>query len=1378
MKLSFVRNAKIVYLSNMKNLFLLFLFAGSFFSASLFATPLLSAAPDMEYIHLPSQGDSTLYKDSHRNVNERVMNLLSLMTTEEKFWQLFMVTAPYTNDFSKYQQGVYGLMRPLVQDKQVNEKSDRWEIFRKTAGDAADQCKEITRYFIRKTRLGIPPIFFDEGLHGLCREGATVFPQAIGLAATFDTGVMHRVARSVAKEARAFGVRQLLSPVLNISQDPRWGRTEETFGEDPYLCSEMGVACVQEIEKAGIVATPKHFVANAGEGGRDSYPVWGNERWLENYCFPPFKAAIEKGGAGSVMTAYNSLDGRPCSANEWLLRKKLKGEWNFNGIIISDAGATGGANLLHQTATGYNDAGIQALQAGQDVLLQTDYTHASLFFPAYQQEMIPEAIIDSAVVRVLRTKFKLGLFDPPDPAEENKLSEKELADHGRIALEAALKSIVLLKNDQHLLPIQNPPKRVAVIGKDALEGRTGGYSAPSGNKISILDGIIQRFPAPVEVRYAPGCERESRTTEIIPATFLTPEDTIQSVQGLTATYFNNITWSGLPVLTRIDPEINFKWTLYPPDTNVSIDWYSVKWSGKITGPVTGRLKIGLEGNEGYRLYLDDSLLINKPSKVSWTASMVNVQMEKGRKYEIRVEFYETTGTGTIRLVWDAGVKDSHDDEIRQAAALAKQSDVAIVAVGLEEGEGRDRASLDLPGYQEALIQAVAATGTPVVVILVGGSAVTMSHWLDKVSSILQVWYPGEMGGRAIAQVLAGDFNPAGRLPLTYPRSEGQLPCYYNHLPTGRTDDYRDMTGSPLFPFGYGLSYTTFKYSGDTLTNHLTGNQDEAFLHFNVKNTGVLAGDEVVQLYIRGAVSPWARPVKELKGFTRIHLEPGESKKITFRISRELLSIPGQEMKTVTPPGDYLLMVGSSSTDIRLKRILSVKETPDTSAYIWPNEPAVMENLKKWQGYKFGIIIHMGLYSQLGRVESWELCPEEWVERKGFNDYYTFANQYRNTIRVFNPAGFDPERWAAAIKGAGARYVIMTTKHHDGFCLFDTQLTNFKVTDPACPFSKDPRRDIIQRSFDAFRKEGLAIGAYFSKPDWTHPDFWWPANPPKDRNPNYDITRYPEKWQRFVHYTQDQIAELTSGYGKLDILWLDGCWVLPQSSITPHIAEYCRYPHDLSIDMPSIVRRAREKQPGLLIVDRWVGGNYENYLTPEQKIPEKALDVPWESCITMGNAWGWIPGDQYKTTRELVQLLAKIVAKGGNLLLGIGPDGNGEFEPEIYSRLSEMGQWLKEYGEAIYETHPVEPCQSGKIAYTARNHATIYAIYLPDADETELPEKIILEVVPEGKLKMVLLGKNQPVSFHQANGRIEVFLSGQLRKEMTRQPAIIFKLTAE
>lgn len=449
---------------------------------------------------------------------------------------------------------------------------------------------------------------------------------------------------------------------------------------------------------------------------------------------------------------------------------------------------------------------------------------------------------------------------------------------------------------------------------------------------------------------------------------------------------------------------------------------------------------------------------------------------------------------------------------------------------------------------------------------------------------------------------------------------------------------------------------------------------------------------------------------------------------------------------------------------------------EVETYEWPTDPKVKEKLALWQGQKFGLLVHMGLYSELGTVESWGLCPEDWVERTGYNDYYKYANDYRNTKAIFNPINFDPKQWAKLFKNCGAKYMIYSSKHHDGFCLYDSKYTDFKVTDSSCPFSKNQKANVLKEVLNATRNEGLGVGIYFSKPDWSSQNFWWSYYPPKDRNPTYDITRYPERWKSFIAYTQNQINELTTEYGSLDMLWLDGCWVLPKASINKRIAPYCTYPYDMDINMKLIADKARKSQPGMLVIDRWVSGEFENYLTPEQKIPEKALPVPWESCITLGNAWGWVPNDKYKTSKELVHLLVNIVAKGGNLLLGIGPNGKGEFEPAVYQNLNALGNWLQTNGEAIYETTPIEPYLDGQLAYTAKRNNTIYGIYMPAKNETILPAEIFMQTTINDKIRVNLLASKEILHVKKMAGGIIISIPESLRKTLLLQEAVVFKVS--
>ena len=823
----------------------------------------------------------------------------------------------------KYKNGIFGFQ--VSADSKNGDAAQQMLVYHSTE-DALSLARKINasqKYFVEKTRLGIPIIAFDEVLHGLVRGGATSFPQAIALAATWDTALVYEVAHAIAVETKARGIRQVLSPVINIASDPRWGRVEETYGEDPFLVSEMGVAFISAIEKMNIITTPKHFIANVGDGGRDSYPIHWNERLLDEVYFPPFEAAIKRGGARSIMTAYNSLDGIPCSANNWLLNKKLKGEWSFKGFVISDAGAVGGATVLHNTAKDYPESGAQAISNGLDVIFQTAYAHYNLFIPPFLDGRIKNQKIDEAVSRILRAKFELGLFEHPytDEGEAQKWVNNN--SHKAIARKAALESMVLLKNDYGVLPFSKSIHSIAVIGTDAVESRLGGYSGPGNGKISILDGIKERAGSGIKISYAPGCGRISNEWTPVPAEWLSTMANGKKENGLQGTYFNNITLSGNPVLSRTDAAIDFQWTILPPAPSVQSDFYSVRWTGQIHVPKSGHYQIGLDGNDGFRLYINKKLLIDNWKKQTHSTMLKDFFFDEKESYDIQVEFFEPVGNAQIRLIWNAGMTNDQDEKIRDALAAAKQADIAVIVAGIEEGEFRDRAMLNLPGKQEEMIRQIAAIGKPVVVLLVGGSAITMTGWLDKVSSVLDVWYAGEEGGHAVADVLFGDYNPSGRLPITFPISEAQLPLVYNHKPTGRGDDYNNLTGLPLFPFGFGLSYTRFAYSDMVLEKNKMGTLDSTQVKCKVKNTGNTAGDEVVQLYIRDMLATVSRPVLELKAFQRIYLVPSEEKELVFNITPSMLVMFDENLHRLVEPGDFRIMIGASSRDIRLKETLSV-----------------------------------------------------------------------------------------------------------------------------------------------------------------------------------------------------------------------------------------------------------------------------------------------------------------------------------------------------------------------------------------------------------------------------------------------------------------------
>jgi alpha-L-fucosidase len=442
-------------------------------------------------------------------------------------------------------------------------------------------------------------------------------------------------------------------------------------------------------------------------------------------------------------------------------------------------------------------------------------------------------------------------------------------------------------------------------------------------------------------------------------------------------------------------------------------------------------------------------------------------------------------------------------------------------------------------------------------------------------------------------------------------------------------------------------------------------------------------------------------------------------------------------------------------------------------YIPETGPLVLQKLAQWQDAKFGLLMHWGPYSQWGVVESWSICSEDedWTKRP-IDDYEDYKRQYKALKKTFNPVAFDPVKWAKAAKAAGMRYVVFTTKHHDGFCMFDTKTTDYKITSPECPFYAHPRANVTKEIFDSFRKENFMAGAYFSKPDWNCEDYWWPYFATPDRHVNYDPAKYPQRWQRFKDFTYTQIEELMTGYGPVDILWLDGAWVRPLKNMPKEFAAWAKKnDYDQDVDIPRLAKMARQHQPGLIIVDRWVSGPYENYLTPEQKVPEKALRVPWEACITMADGWSYNKDHRYKPVRQLIHLLVDIVAKGGNFLLNIGPSPEGDWAPEAYERLQGLGEWMKVNGEAIYQTRPTAPYKDGKICFTARPGGRVYAIYLADEHEHAPPAEIRFSpLLPKQGTAVRMLGVVSPLKWQQAGNEVVVSIPAAVRKNPPCQHA--------
>jgi alpha-L-fucosidase len=435
----------------------------------------------------------------------------------------------------------------------------------------------------------------------------------------------------------------------------------------------------------------------------------------------------------------------------------------------------------------------------------------------------------------------------------------------------------------------------------------------------------------------------------------------------------------------------------------------------------------------------------------------------------------------------------------------------------------------------------------------------------------------------------------------------------------------------------------------------------------------------------------------------------------------------------------------------------------SEGYQKPNDPLVVRNLEEWQDLKFGLFMHWGTYSQWGIVESWSLCPEDelWTQRKPEHgkSYDEYVKNYENLQTTFNPTQFNPQKWADAAKKAGMKYVVFTTKHHDGFAMFDTKQSDYKITSSKTPFSKNSKADVTKEIFTTFRNKGFKIGAYFSKPDWHSEEYWWPYFPPKDRNVNYDPKKYPERWNRFKSFTFNQLNEITSNYGKIDILWLDGGWVRPFHTIDPNVEWQRTIKVEQDINMDKIGSMARKNQPGIIIVDRTVPGKWENYVTPEQAVPEKPLTIPWESCITMGDSFSYVPNDHYKTSQKIIETLVKIISRGGNYLMNIAPGPNGDYDAVVYERLKEISDWMDKNQSAVFATRSVVPYHEGNFYYTqSKDKKTLYVFHLDEKADYQSPSKLSFTIPENFKPKEVkVLGISSKIQWKKTGNSIEVTL---------------------
>ncbi|HTX74612.1 MAG TPA: glycoside hydrolase family 3 C-terminal domain-containing protein [Terracidiphilus sp.] len=801
-------------------------------------------------------------------------------------------------------------------------------------------------------RLGVPAYdWWSEALHGVMVNGTTEFPEPIGLAATFDTKAIHEMAVAISIEGRIkhaqdeaaghsniFEGLDFWAPNINIFRDPRWGRGQETYGEDPFLTARMGVAFVTGMQGTDpryyrVISTPKHFDVHSGpEPTRHEADVTVSKHDELDTYLPAFRATVTEAKAGSVMCAYNSVNGEPACANEFLLEDQLRGKWGFGGYVVSDCGAV--RNILdgHHYEPTQAQASAISLERGMDnecidftSKVKDDHDYKP-YLDAVKEGYLKESDIDRALVRLFTARMRLGMFDPPAMVPYTKIDPSELnsAAHRALALKIANESMVLLKNDG-VLPLKTTGTKIALIGPLAEQTRVllGNYNGIPTHTVSILEGMQKEF-AGATVNFVPGTQFLSKETHPVPDALLTTD----GKTGAKATYLKeNIstlesTGPAPAVLaTRTEPGIDVAAQAQPAEASAT-EPVSIRWETTLTPTQTGDYDLGVETDSYFRLSIDGKEITNSDYPHGVETKVGRVHLEAGKGYGLVVEYARTNRTNPhFMLVWnrvDRGVDP-------KAIEAAQNADVVVAVVGITselEGEemqvsepgfkGGDRTSLDLPKPEEDLLQALAATHKPLVVVLTNGSALAVNWANEHANAILDAWYPGEEGGTAVAETLAGENDPAGRLPVTFYKSVDQLPPFEDYAMKGRT--YRYFTGTPLYPFGYGLSYTKFAYAGVRFQGGQTVRAKDLtagkplVVEATVKNTGSRAGDEVAQLYLTFPAAPGA-PLRALRGFERVHLEPGESKTVRFELQPRDLSMVTEAGEPIVAEGEYTVSVG-------------------------------------------------------------------------------------------------------------------------------------------------------------------------------------------------------------------------------------------------------------------------------------------------------------------------------------------------------------------------------------------------------------------------------------------------------------------------------------
>lgn len=869
------------------------------------------------------------YKDASLSAAERAEDLLSRMTLEEKAAQMDMI------------RGVELAVK--VHEAHfcaVDEHSDfYWDKVQESLGkkgigfvhdvySVPRVLNALQKYMVEETRLGIPCIFTGEALHGLSYPGAQIFPMPINLGAAFDTDLTNRVGHAIAAETRSLGIHEILAPNLDLAREPRWGRVEETFGEDTFLSSEMAYAIITGEQGSGIgaddavVAEPKHYVVHGiPEGGTNCSPARVGTREVESCYLPVFEAGVKKAGAYCTMASYNCIDGEAVICSEHYLKDILKGRFGLKGYVRADFGAVSRLKSTHHM-TGDNKESIEwAVNNGLDVQ-GFDFSNEEwqgALVQLVEEGRILREVIDDAVRRILKVKFELGLFEHPYTDEEAYKSVVRCEEHKKLSLEAAEKSIVMLQNRNRVLPLSKNLKSIAVIGPSSGKQRVGSYaSVPYGYQVrSVYEEIRDALPN-CTVRQADGCGITDQDVDLVPKSWF-PE-------GIRMEYFNNETLAGDPVGTETAEQVNFNWILAKPHRKLEFKGYSVRMTADLqvnTHDFTEENrfagKLIFTTDDTVRIFLDGKCVIDSAGEHKQKLPQCEFVFTHGERHKLIIEYVCDVNGHDLTLC-----VDHHSDDMEHALSLARESDAVILVCGdnkVTSGEGMDRSEIRLYGKQRELIRRACELGKPAVLVLEIGKPVDLSEEREWADGILTAWFGGESGAQAIREVLFGDKAPSGKLPISFPESVGNLPCYYSMLPGGSTQ-YLEGEKRALYPFGFGLSYVVFGYGGLTIKK-LPG-QYEYEVSADITNNGEMEAEEVVQLYIEDVRSSVVTPLKLLKGFKRLRLKPGETKKAVFELGFDSFKLLNRKFEWVVEPGGFRIMAGGGSGDIRMEGMIQIE----------------------------------------------------------------------------------------------------------------------------------------------------------------------------------------------------------------------------------------------------------------------------------------------------------------------------------------------------------------------------------------------------------------------------------------------------------------------